>query len=63
MNIFVNVSDVWQSSFSAFESKAEDINNFLEKYQKDSNYFELLPNDMIRLTERGGRYRRDLELQ
>jgi hypothetical protein len=61
MNIFVNVSDVWQSSFSAFKSK-EDINNFLEKYQKHSNYFELLPNDMIRLTERGRRYCRDLEL-
>ena len=54
------VIDVWQSSFSAFESK-EDINNFLERYQKESNYFELLPNDMIRLTERGRKYCRDLE--
>lgn len=62
MNIFVNVSDEWKSSFTAFKSK-EDINNFLEKYQKDSNYFELLPNDMIRPTERGRRYCRDLELQ
>jgi hypothetical protein len=51
-----------ESSFSAFKSK-EDINNFLEKYQKDSNYFELLPNDIIRPTERGRRYCRDLELQ
>ena len=40
------VIDVWQSSFSAFESK-KDINNFLERYQKESNYFELLPNEMI----------------
>jgi hypothetical protein len=54
------VIDVWQSSFTAFESK-EDINNFLERYQKESNYFELLPNDMIRLTERGRKYCRDLE--
>jgi len=50
-----NINEVWQSSFSAFQ-RTDYINDFIEKYRTKSDYFELLPNDMIRLNERGRRY-------
>ncbi len=54
------ITDVWQSSFPAFLSR-EYIDRFIERYRTYSEFFEILPNDMIRLTERGKRYCRDLE--
>ena len=55
-----SITDVWQSSLPAFLSR-EYIDRFIERYRTYSEYFEILPNDMIRLTERGKRYCRDLE--
>ena len=55
-----NITDVWQSSFPAYTSR-KYIDQFIEKYRKYSEYFELSPNDIIHLTERGRRYCRDLE--
>jgi hypothetical protein len=55
-----SITDVWQSSFPAFQSR-EYIDRFIERYQTNSEFFEILPNDMIRLTEGGKRYCRDLE--
>jgi hypothetical protein len=55
-----SITDVWQSSFPAFLSR-EYIDRFIERYRTYSEYFEILPNDMIQLTERGKRYCRDLE--
>jgi hypothetical protein len=55
-----NVTDVWQSSFPAYQSK-EYVDKFIERYRTYGGFFELLPNDMIKLTERGRRYCHDLE--
>jgi hypothetical protein len=55
-----NVTDVWQASFPAYQSK-EHVDKFIERYRTYSGFFELLPNDMIKLTESGRRYCRDLE--
>jgi hypothetical protein len=55
-----SITDVWQSSFPASLSR-EHIDRFIERYRTYSEYFEILHNDMIRLTERGKRYCRDLE--
>ena len=52
-----NITHVWQS---AFQSR-EYIDIFIERYRTTSEYFEILPNDMIRLTERGKKYCSDLE--
>jgi hypothetical protein len=57
-----NFTQVWQSSFAAFQSR-DYIDFFIDRFRRASGYFELLPNDMIRLTERGRRYCRDLERQ
>jgi hypothetical protein len=48
-------TDVWESSFAAFQNR-EYIDVSLERFRADSDYFEHLPNDMIRLTEHGRRY-------
>jgi hypothetical protein len=48
-------TDVWESSFAAFQNR-EYIDVSLERFRAGSDYFEHLPNDMVRLTEHGRRY-------
>jgi hypothetical protein len=57
-----NITDVWQSSFPTYTIR-NYIDQFIERYQTYSDYFELLPNDTTHLAERGRRYCRDLERQ
>jgi hypothetical protein len=52
-----NITDVWQSVFQS----REYIDRFIERYRTTSEHFEILPNEKIRLTERGKKKCRDLE--
>lgn len=55
-----NFTQVWQLQLSKV---GITLTFFIDRSRRASGYFELLPNDMIRLTERGRRYCRDLERQ
>jgi hypothetical protein len=53
----VELTDVWQSAFESMEY----IDRFIERYRTTREYFEIIPNDLVRLTERGKKYCSDLE--
>ena len=52
--------DVWESTFAGFQNKGY-VDVSLERLRGGSDYFEHLPNDMIRLTESGKKYCEELD--
>src|SRR5581483_101896 len=55
-----NFIDVWESAFASFQNKGY-VDVSLERLRGGTDYFEHLPNDMIRLTESGKKYCEELE--